>query len=157
MISKCNFVRQWDDTNRGKSWTEYGLEALYDILCVCHTNDNTNYEDNDPLEDIVGIDCSYAEYTAETLMQEYGASYLDDEERFVYELTIEGDTVGAQKYYSNELTEAIEAAIEENPLVDFVVTGMESEDALEKLIEELQKVTNITDADNDCYIICTEF
>ncbi len=157
MISKCNFVRQWNDTNRGKSWSAYGLEALYDLLCTYYTNDNTQYEEDDPLEDIVGIDCSYAEHTAETLMQEYGNYFLDDENRYVYELIIEGDTAGAQKYTPTDLYEAIETEIKRNPLIEFTVEGMESEDASEELVKALQRVTHITDTGSDCYILCTDF
>ncbi len=156
MISKYNFVRQWNDTNRGKSWTEYGLEALYDILCVYHTNDNTNYEDNDPLEDIVGIDCSYAEYTAKTLMVEFGDHHLDFDERYIYDLEVAGiDDI--TQYGRDELQGAIDDVVKDNPKAVITITGNESEDAVENLVKALQKVTHITDADNDCYIICTDF
>lgn len=156
MISKNNFVRQWENTTRSKSWTNYGLEALYDVLCEFHNNDNTNYEDDDPLEDIVAIDCSYAEYTAETLMEEFGDRHLDFDERYIYDLEVAGiDDI--TQYGRDELQGAIDDVVEDNPKAVITITGMESEDAVANLVNALQGLTHVADAGNDCYIVCTDF
>ena len=74
-LSLEGFIKEFDLVNRRGSFSDEGLEILYDIL------DNQSYLDEQPYElDVIGLCCEYYEYCSiDDLRSDFGPDMTDNE------------------------------------------------------------------------------
>jgi len=92
-VNEYDFVRSFDEMNRGDNFSRAGRFALFEYL--------TDLEDDCGIEfelDVIGLCCDFSEYTLEEYNNAYDTQYTEDN----YEEEISNNTILINYYDENK-------------------------------------------------------